>query len=83
MKVKNLTVNQVIAISKKVPVNYFDQAVEIATVFQNKKLAYIPQGSTFFGFWKMIGAIWCGGYIAGVQAERDRRNRSKSDISDN
>lgn len=27
----------------------------------------------------MIAAIWCGGYIAGVQAERNRRNYTKSD----
>ena len=79
MKVKNLTVHQIIAISKHIPVNHFDQAVEIARVFRDNRLVYIPKGEYFYGFWQMLGAILYCGYIAGVQAERARRNRSKSD----
>lgn len=79
MKVKDLTVHQIIAISRNVPVNHFAQAVEIAKVFRDSKLVYIPKGEYFYAFWQMIGAIWYCGYIAGVQAERARRNRTKSD----
>lgn len=78
MKVKNLTVHQIIDISRKAPVNHFAQAVEIAKVFRDNRLVYIPQGEYFYGFWQMIGAILYCGYIAGVQAERARRNCSKS-----
>lgn len=79
MKVKNLTVHQIIDISRKLPVNEFEQAVEIAMVFHNNKQVYIPQGGFFYPFWKMVAAIWCGGYIAGVQVERGRQNHTKSD----
>ena len=79
MKVENLTVHQIIDISRKIPVNKFDQAVEIAMVFRDKKQGYVPQGEAFYTFWKMIAAIWCGGYIAGIQAERNHKNRTKSD----
>jgi len=81
MEVKDLTVHQIIAISKNIPVNEFEQAVEIANVFRDDKLVYIPQGKYFFDFWQMLGAIWYCGYIAGVQAERARRNRTKWDTN--
>lgn len=79
MNVKNHTARQIIAISKKKPLGSFTQAVEIARVFHDEKLVYVPQGEFFLGFLKMIAAIWCGGYIAGVQAERDRCNSSAPD----
>ena len=77
MKVKNLTVHQIIDISRKAPIDNFAQAEEIAHVLQDEKTAYIPKGEFFIGFWKMIAAIWCGGYIAGVQAERERRKGTR------
>lgn len=79
MKVKKLTVHQIIGVSRRIPASNFNQAVEIAKVFREENLAYIPQGEYFYGFWQMIAAIWCGGYIAGVQAERNHRNHTKSD----
>lgn len=81
MIVKNLTAHQIIAISRKKPISDFAQAEEIAQVFHDEKLAYIPKGEFFIGFWKMIAAIWCGGYIAGVQAERDRRRGVEPDAN--
>ena len=79
MKVKKLTVHQIIGVSRRIPVSNFNQAVEIAKVFHDKKQVYIPQGGLFYPFWQMVAAIWCGGYMAGVQVERDRQNHTKSD----
>lgn len=79
MKVKNLTVHQIIDISRKIPANEFEQALEIAMVFRDKKQVLIPQGGFFYPFWQMVAAIWCGGYMAGVQVERDRQKRTKAD----
>lgn len=76
MIVKNLTANQIIEISKHIPMNTFTQAEEIAQVFHDKKLVYVPKGEFFLNFLNMISAIWYGGYIAGVQAERKRRNKN-------
>ena len=70
MKVNNLSPEQIITISQKESVGDFEQAMEIVRVFRDKKRVYIPQGDFFLGFWQMIAAVWCGGYIAGVQAER-------------
>ena len=78
-KVKNHTVHQIIDISRKIPVNEFEQAFEIAMVFRDQKKVHIPQGGFFYPFWQMVAALWCGGYIAGVQTERDRQNRTKVD----
>ncbi len=69
-----MTAQQIIAISKHKPMTTFTQAEEIAKVFRDEKLVYIPQGDFFLGFLNMISAIWYGGYIAGVQAERKRRS---------
>lgn len=68
-----MTAKQIIAISQEKPISDFRQAEEIAKVFREEKLVYIPQGEFFLGFWKMIAAIWCGGYMAGVRAERSKR----------
>lgn len=70
-----MTTQQIIAISKYKPMNTFTQAEEIARVFHDQKLVYVPKGEFFLNFLKMIYAIWYGGYIAGVQAERKRRSR--------
>lgn len=75
MIVKKLTAHQIIEISKHKPMNTFKQAEEIARVFHDQKLVYVPKGEFFLNFMKMISAIWYGGYIAGVQAERKRRSR--------
>ena len=71
-----MTAQQIIAISQKRPLSDVHQALEIAKVFHEQKLVYVPQGELCEGFWRMVSAIWCGGYIAGVQAER-KRHRSK------
>ena len=68
-----MTPQQIIAISKKRPIADTEQALEIAMYFHEQKLAYVPHGVFFEGFLRMISAIWCGGYIAGVQAERQKR----------
>lgn len=68
-----MTPQQIIAISQKRPLSDVHQAMEIAKVFHEQKLAYVPQGVFFEGFCRMISAIWCGGYIAGVQAEKQKR----------
>lgn len=68
-----MTAQQIIAISKHKPMNTFTQAEEIARVFHDQKMVYVPKGEFFLNFMKMISAIWYGGYIAGVQAERKRR----------
>ena len=81
MTVRKMTVRQIIEASKKKPLGDFRQAEEIARVFHDEKLVYVPQGEFFLEFWKMLAAIWYGGYIAGVQAERDRLNNAKSDSS--
>lgn len=72
-----MTTQQIIAISKKVPIDVFAEAEEIAQVFHDENLVQIPKGASFIGFWKMIAAIWCGGYIAGVRAERKRRKGTR------
>lgn len=73
-----MTAQEVIKISEQIPIREFEQAEKIAEVFQEQHLVYIPGGSFFLGFWRMISAIWYGGYIAGVQAERRKRRRSLS-----
>ena len=78
MIVKNMTARQIIEASKHVSIGSFTQAEEIAMTFQDEKMVYVPQGEQFLGFWKMIAAIWYGGYIAGVQSERDHRKSAKS-----
>lgn len=83
MTVKKMTARQIIEASKHVSSGSFRQAEEIAMVFRDDKLVYVPQGEFFLGFWKMIAAIWYGGYIAGKQAERDRIKSTKPDLSAN
>ena len=73
----SMTAQQIIAISQKRPISDVDQALEIAKVFHEQKQVYVPQGELFEGFWRMISAIWHGGYIAGVQAERRKRHNTE------
>lgn len=68
---------QIIAISEHIPMDVFTSATEIAMVFRDRKMVYIPSGEGSYGFLRMISAIWYGGYIAGVRAER-RKKRSRS-----
>lgn len=71
-----MTAQEIIQASETVPVDKFAPAMEIVKVFRDNKLVYVPKGDFFLGFWKMIAAIWYGGYMAGVQAER-RKRRSR------
>ena len=74
--VTGLTPAEIIEISRHLPIDTFEQAEEIAMEFRNR--VYIPQYSDMFvDFLRMIAAIWQGGYIAGVRAER-RKKRSRS-----
>lgn len=67
---------EVIKISRHLPISTFEPAEEIAMEFRNR--VYIPQcPEMFVDFLRMIAAIWQGGYIAGVRAER-RKKRSRS-----
>ena len=75
-----MTAQQIIAISKHKPMNTFTQAEEIARVFHDQKMVYVPKFEFFINFMKMISAIWYGGYIAGVQAERKRRSRRTNKV---
>ena len=71
----NLTAREIIRISSHKPINEFYQAEEIAMEFRERvNLSRDPK--MFIEFLRMIAAIWCGGYIAGVRAER-KRHRSK------
>ena len=47
MNVKNLSARQIIAISEKKPLGDFRQAQEIARVFHDEKLVYVPKGYLF------------------------------------
>lgn len=69
------TAEKIIAISEHIPMDVFTSATEIAKVFRDRKMVYIPSGKDFYGFLRMISAIWYGGYMAGVQAERRKRRR--------
>lgn len=68
-----MTAQEIIEISSNIPLSEFNTAREIVTVFQETKKVFIHKN---FGFLEMVTAIWYGGYMAGVQAERrKRRNR--------
>lgn len=74
--VTGLSPAEIIKISRHLPISTFEQAEEIAMEFRNR--VYIPRCSEMFvEFLRMISAIWQGGYIAGVRAER-RKKRSRS-----
>lgn len=73
-----MNAQEIIQISTHQSMDACAQAYEIAKVFYDEKMVYIPRGEFFSPFLRMISAIWCGGYIAGVQAERARRNRSRA-----
>lgn len=70
---KRLEAERVIKISRHIPMDVFAQAMDIAKVFRDRKMVYIPQYEGLYEFVQMIGSIWYGGYIAGVRAERKRR----------
>lgn len=52
MKVKKLTVHQIIGVSERIPVSNFNQAVEIAKVFREKILHTFLKASTSMVFGK-------------------------------
>lgn len=57
-------------------------AREIAEIFAEKKLVYIPCGtSLFWPFLRMLGAVWTGGYISGVRAERKKHRNGVETVS--
>ena len=64
---------QIITISEHIPIEVFAPATVIAKVFRDRKMVYIPSGADSYGFLRMISAIWYGGYMAGVRAERRKR----------
>ena len=70
-----MNAQEIIEITQRLPYDAHKEAMEIAMEFRKKKLVYIPFGSDdlFLHFLEMITAIWNGGYIAGVQAERKKR----------
>lgn len=71
-----MTAQETIKVSKNLPVNKFEPAIEIAMEFHKDRLVYVPLVSEFsLGFFQMITAIWTSGYVAGVQAERKKRRR--------
>lgn len=71
-----MTAKEIIEASKHIPVNSYFPAMEIAKEFHDARLVYVPGGDLSVGFFQMVAAIWHGGYMAGVQAER-KRQRSK------
>lgn len=71
----NRTAQEIVRISSYKPIHEFYQAWEIAMAFQEK--INLPRDPKIFEeFLQMIAAVWCGGHIAGVRAER-KRHRSK------
>lgn len=71
-----MTEQEIIKISKNLPVNKFEPAMNIAMEFHKDRLVYVPLDSVFsLGFFQMVAAIWTSGYVAGVQEERKKRRR--------
>ena len=73
-----MNTQKIIEITGKLPYDAHKEAMEIAMEFRKKKQVYIPIefDDLFLPFLRMITAIWHGGYMAGVQAER-RKRRSR------
>ena len=74
----NRTAQEIVRIVSYKPIHEFDQAWEIAMAFQEK--INLPRDPKIFEeFLRMIAAVWCGGYIAGVRAERRKKRSRKTE----